>query len=216
MMLNRLVLIALLLSLSMACKGRQITPNQPSPPVATLDPTPPPPAPEPPPPAPEPPPDPPAPEPPPGPTTTDEIDLNTIAFHHQNGADANKVRGWPIQSQLAVTFDRDRREFCLIHDPSPSWPARSGIDSVGWVVVFDTPDGRPHAWTFDYYRPRSACKPWHNFDLHHDTYPVFPGWVWRAKTGLLVGFMRSRMARFASDNNGEGRSNLILVTLPFV
>jgi hypothetical protein len=143
-------------------------------------------------------------------------DVNTAEFHHQNGVSANKVRAWPVESQLVVTFDSGRNEFCLFHDPTPSWPVARGIDSVGWIVVFDTPDGRPHAWTFDYYRPRSACKPWRNFDLAHDTHAVFSGWTWRAKAGLVVGFMRSRLARFASDNSGEGRSNLVRVTLPFV
>jgi hypothetical protein len=144
------------------------------------------------------------------------MDIKTIEFHHQNGVSANKVRSWPIQSDLTVTFDRGERKVCLVHNPRPSWPNKGGVDSVGWIIVSDTPDRRTRGWTFDYYRPGSSCKDWRNFDLNGDTYYVFPGWVWKARVGTVVGFMRSRLARFSGESSGEGRSNIVRVTIPWI
>lgn len=173
-------------------------PPTPTPPTPT-PPTPTPPKPTPPTPAPPTP----APPTPPSGGGVDELDLSTVTFLHTN------VSKWRITSRVTSVTIKDP-PICIAHTMSGRWPVVDGGEGNPWVIA--NIGGRWYAATYEWLRPGQTCK-----EIDRDTIgphtKARPLDTWRPRSGEIVGFMVSALARTGQQSVAE-RSNVVLVRWP--
>jgi hypothetical protein len=145
----------------------------------------------------------PEPAPEPGEEESDEIDMNKVTFLHTD------VSGWRISSRVTRVRIGDP-PVCIEHTMAGRWRDVGGAEGNPWV--FANINGRWYAATYEWLRPGQTCK---NVDREsigpHTKKSPIEGW--RPRSGEMVGFMVSGLAR-DSTRSVEERSNVVLVRWP--
>jgi hypothetical protein len=133
----------------------------------------------------------------------DEIDLSDVKFLHTN------VSKWEVTSR--VTRVRiDDPPICIEHTKAGKWRDVGGAEGNPWVIA--KIDGQWYAATYEWLRPGQTCKNIHADSLGPHT-KKSPLEDWRPRSGEMVGFMVSGLAR-DSTRSVEERSNVVLVRWP--
>lgn len=167
--------------------------------------------------------------------TLDEIDPSQVTWLHPDSGDPNVVAGWPATSMITnITIDDTRPGggICIWHTKANSWPgAPSKIghpDLAGNPWIFAMVNGRWYAGTYEWLTPGEICKlnvppggcgpgcghdrPSRELGPHVRVPPLDHTWV--PRTGDLIGFMVSTMARHGPEGPLRERSNIVLRTWP--
>jgi hypothetical protein len=160
--------------------------------------------------------DPPAPPPPPPPppstppTTPDDDDdpdvpfkLSDVTWLHTD------VSRWAETSRI-TDVDITSSQICIEHTKAGRWPSRGGLEGNPWV--FAQIGGKWYAGTYEWLREGQICKgiTASNIGEHIKKAPLE---TWRPRSGELVGFMVSTLARTGQEASAE-RSNVVMVRWP--
>ncbi len=158
----------------------------------------------------------PAPSPAPPPAGgVDQIDLSTVTWLHTD------VSGWPRTSTITNVDITDAR-ICIDHTERGQWPVRNinGTDLAGNPWVFVKRNGQWYAATYEWLRPGQHCKALGSnpprvtvADQMGNHIKRAPLDSWRPRSGELVGFMVSTLAR-DGNRTVPKRSNVVTVRWP--
>ncbi len=150
----------------------------------------------------------PAPDKPTPQTGADAIDATKIRYLHAN------VSGWPITSQLAVSFSGGNVN--MPYDKAKVWPHGKTATDGGscnanpWIIV--NIDGQWTAATFEWLRIGQTSKPMKT--VAGDHIKVGPlGGNWRPTSGTEYGWMVSSVARDKNRTVNE-RTNIVMARWP--
>jgi hypothetical protein len=145
----------------------------------------------------------PPPSPPPPSSGGDAIDPREVTWLHAD------VSRWTVTSKITDVSIGDP-PLCIEHTKSGRWPVVDGTEGNPWV--FAQINGRWYAGTYEWLRPGQTCKQIDagNIGPHVKRSPLE---TWRPKSGELVGFMVSTLAR-DSKRSVDERTNIVLVRWP--
>lgn len=148
----------------------------------------------------------------------DQINVSDVRWLHDN------IGSWRATSTIRSVRIRDvpAGGVCIEHTKAQSWPGVTfdGTSLAGNAWVFAKINGRWHAGTYEWLRPRQICKftvrgqhqsPSREIGPHVKTPPLRD---WVPRSGETVGFMVSTLARFGRRGPVRERSNIVLVTWP--
>lgn len=103
---------------------------------------------------------------------------------------------------------------CIEHTKAGRWPVKApdgvGVEANPWV--FANVGGRWYAATYEWLKPGQTCKAISAGTIGAHTKRA-PLTSWRPRSGELVGFMVSALARSGQDSVAE-RSNIVMVRWP--
>ena len=148
----------------------------------------------------------------------DQINVSEVRWLHDN------IGSWRATSTIRSVRIRDvpAGGVCIEHTKAQSWPGVNvdGTSLAGNAWIFAKINGRWHAGTYEWLRPRQICKftvrgqhqsPSREIGPHVKTPPLRD---WVPRSGETVGFMVSTLARFGRRGPVRERSNIVLVTWP--
>ena len=148
-------------------------------------------------------PSPPPPSPPGSPDDDVPFDLSDVTWLHTDVSD------WR-QTSTITRVRIDDPPICIDHTKSGRWPVRNGVEGNPWI--FARINGRWYAATYEWLKPGQTCKGISAATIGPHT-KQSPMDSWRPRSGELVGFMVSALARFGQESVAE-RSNIVMVRWP--
>ena len=118
------------------------------------------------------------------------------------------VSDWRITSRI-TDVDISSSKICIEHTKAGDWPG-STVEGNPWI--FAKIDGRWYAATYEWLKSGQICKgiTRDNIGPHTKKEPIES---WKPKSGELVGFMISGLAR-SSDRNVKERSQVVMIRWP--
>ena len=144
----------------------------------------------------------------------DTLDLSAVQWLYHD------VSSWSQTAQMPnVTFDTRQRLICLNYDKANDWPIVEIFDAktkvVGNAWVFINKDGKWYGATWEWLRPGQTCK---SMDAvagdHIKRAPFDAASNWRPKSGEVLYFMVSGLARMPQYRNVNERTAPVKVVWP--
>ena len=162
-----------------------------------------------------------------------ESDVSDFAWSKVNWLNSHNVGGWAETSQISSVAVKQNGEICIDHSKAGQWCPIPGSEiNSSWKP--DPLEGNPYivvkindqyyAATYDWLRPGQTCKFGHVGSLgviysdpedslgRHTKRSPLQEWV--PKSGEIVGFMVSGLARNNADPNNRERSNIVWYRMP--
>jgi hypothetical protein len=146
---------------------------------------------------------PPNPSPGPSPEPGVPFSLDDVVWLHTD------VSGWRATSRITDISIGDP-PICIDHTKSGHWPVVGNGEGNPWV--FANVNGRWYAATYEWLKPGQTCKGISAATIGPHTKKE-PLETWRPRSGELVGFMVSGLAR-GSERSTKERSNIVMVRWP--